>query len=297
MENHVLMRAAAYHANPRALIVTIQGLVPTLSAAERAVATVLLDAPATSEASLRLAHVAVVADVSEAAVVKFAKRLGFTGFRDLREVLLAHQRLHGVDLHEELSLADDPATVVRKVFGTAQQALTDTQAIFDFASFEAVSEALERAPTRLLFGVGGSATIARDFEHKLLRIGIVARAYDDPHLMAMAASLLGPEDAVVGISHSGSTRAVLDACELAAERRATVIAVTNFAESKLAQLADRVLLSASQGSPITGENAASRIAQLTLLDAVFVRVAQRRGNASLRNLESTMGSVARKRLS
>lgn len=76
-----------------------------------------------------------------------------------------------------------------------------------------------------------------------------------------------------------------------------MIAVTNVAESKLATIADAALVSASQGSPITGENAASRIAQLTLLDALFVRVAQRFGDDALRNLESTMGSVARKRLS
>ncbi len=297
MDARVLERPAVYHANPRALIVTMQGLLGSLTPAERAIAGVLLDARATSEAGLPLAHVAVVADVSEAAVVKFAKRLGFTGFRELREVLLAYRQLHGVDLHEELSLADDTATVVRKVFSTAIQALGDTQAIFDVRSFEAAASALATAPTRLLFGVGGSATIARDFEHKLLRIGIPSRAHDDPHLMAMGAALLTPADVVVAISHSGATTAVVEATELARERGATVVAVTNSAESKLAQIADAVLVSASQGSPITGENAASRIAQLTLLDALFVRVAQRRGGDALRNLEATMGSVARKRLS
>lgn len=297
MESHVLERPAVYHANPRALIVTIQGLLPSLTAAERAIGTVLLGARGTTEGGLRLAHVAVLADVSEAAVVKFAKRLGFTGFRELREVLLAYQRLHGVDLHEELSLADDTATVVRKVFSTAMQALSDTQAIFDVRAFESAAAALATAPVRLMFGVGGSATIARDFEHKLLRIGVTSRAHDDPHLMAMSAALLNPGDVVVAISHSGATSAVLEASELARERGATVVGVTNVAESKLAEIADAVLVSASQGSPITGENAASRIAQLTLLDALFVRVAQRFGGDALRNLESTMGSVARKRLS
>lgn len=296
MNAQVLERPAVYHANPRALIVTIQGLGPSLSPAESSIANVLLGTRGVSDESLRLAHVAVLADVSEAAVVKFAKRLGFSGFRELRDVLVAYHRLHGVDLHEELSLADDAGTVVRKVFSTAIQALNDTQAIFDMAAFERAAAALGDASTRLLFGVGGSATIARDFEHKLLRIGIASRAHDDPHLMAMSASLLQPADVVVSISHSGATAAVVEASELARERGAAVIAVTNVAESKLARMADALLLSASQGSPITGENAASRIAQLTLLDALFVRVAQRHGGDVLRNLESTMGSVARKRL-
>lgn len=297
MDVHVLERPAVYHANPRALIVTMQGMLPSLTPAERSIASVLLGARGTSEQGLRLAHVAVLADVSEAAVVKYAKRLGFTGFRELREVLLAYQQLHGVDLHEELSLSDDTATVVRKVFSTAMQALSDTQAVFDVHAFEIAAKALAEAPTRLLFGVGGSATIARDFEHKLLRIGIISRSHDDPHLMAMSAALLTPRDVVVAMSHSGATIAVIEASDLARERGATVVAVTNVAESKLARMADAVLISASQGSPITGENAASRIAQLSLLDALFVRVAQRHSVDALRNLESTMGSVARKRLS
>lgn len=297
MDAQVLERPAVYHANPRALIVTVQGMLASLTPAEHAIATVLLGTRGGTEDGLRLAHVAVRADVSEAAVVKFAKRLGFTGFRELREVLLAYRRQHAVDLHEELSLADDVATVVRKVFSTAIQALSDTQAIFDMRAFELAAAALAAAPTRLMFGVGGSATIARDFEHKLLRIGVPSRAHDDPHLMAMSAALLAPGDVAVGISHSGGTTAVIEACLLARERGATVVAITNVAESKLASLADAVLVSASQGSPITGENAASRIAQLTLLDALFVRVAQRFGGDALRHLESTMGSVARKRLS
>ncbi len=297
MHVQLLERPAVYHANPRALIVIMQGMLASLTSAERSIASVLLATRGTSEQSLRLAHVAILADVSQAAVVKFAKRLGFTGFRELREVLLAYQQLHGIDLHEELSLSDDLGTVVRKVFSTAMQALSDTQAIFDVNAFERAAKAIGDAPTRLLFGVGGSATIARDFEHKLLRIGISSRAHDDPHLMAMSAALVAPTDVVVAISHSGATSAVIEASELGRERGATLIAVTNVAESKLALLADAVLVSASQGSPITGENAASRIAQLTLLDALFVRVAQRHASDSLHNLESTMSSVARKRLS
>jgi DNA-binding MurR/RpiR family transcriptional regulator len=53
-----------------------------------------------------------------------------------------------------------------------------------------------------------------------------------------------------------------------------------------------VLASTSQGSPLTGENAAARIAQLNILDALFVAVAQRDVTTTEANLRRTMESVS-----
>ena len=275
----------------------IQGLLPSLTPAEQAIAKVLLSLVHTEPQHLRAANIGHMANVSEAAVVKFAKRLGLDGFRDLRAILLEYQQSAVIDLHEELSLSDDSETIVRKVFSTAVQSLNDTLAVFDYQAFEAVAEALAKASQRLLFGVGGSATIARDFEHKLLRIGISSRAYEDTHLMAMSAALTSPGDTVIAVSHSGRTLAVIEAVEIANEHGATTIALTNSRKSPLTDICTLSLVSASHGSPIMGENAASRIAQLNILDALFVRVAQYHHERVFRDLEATMSSVKKKRLS
>ncbi|VDZ63271.1 Als operon repressor [Serratia odorifera] len=54
-----------------------------------------------------------------------------------------------------------------------------------------------------------------------------------------------------------------------------MIAITNYAESPVALDAHVVLNSTSQGSHLLGENAASRIAQLNILDALFVAIAKK----------------------
>ena len=105
--------------------------------------------------------------------------------------------------------------------------------------------------------------------------------------MLMSATLLGPDDAAIGFSHSGASTAVLEAIALARKQGARTIAVTSYAGSPLAELADVVLVSTSRGSPLLGENAAARIAQLNILDAVFVAVAQRDYRAAERNLAKT----------
>ena len=245
--------------------------------------------------TLPLRRVAEVARTSEAMVVKTAKKLGFDGFRDLRAAMVEYKRQPTVDLHHEVRPDDSAETIVRKVFSTSIQALQETLAILDIVAFERAATLLHDARQRDFYGLGGSAQIARDVAHKFLRIGVRASVFDDAHMMAMSASLLGPGDVVVAYSHSGRSAGVVDAAQAARAGGAAVIAVTNYETGPLAELSDVVLCSTAQGSPLTGENAAARIAQLNLMDAVFVAVAQKGYADAERNLARTMGAVRGKR--
>ena len=106
---------------------------------------------------------------------------------------------------------------------------------------------------------------------------------------------MGEGDVAIGFSHSGTTTAVIEPLELARRRGARIIVLTNYATSPLAAMADVVLCSTAQGSPLLGENAAARIAQLVIFDAVFAAVAQRDLKAAERNLAATMSAVTTKR--
>lgn len=245
--------------------------------------------------SIPLKEIAGESGVSEAMVVKIAKKLGFSGYREFRTAVYEYSRLPTAEMHRELSLDDGPAEIVQKVFRTSIQALEETLAILDIAEFDRAADLLYRARNRDFYGVGGSAQIARDVSHKFLRIGIRASVYDDSHMMLMSASLLGGDDIAVGFSHSGNTSAVIDAIQLASSNGARTLAITNYDRSPLAELADIVLCSTAQGSPLMGENAAARIAQLNILDALFVAVAQRDYQAAERNLGRTMSAVKSKR--
>ena len=100
---------------------------------------------------------------------------------------------------------------------------------------------------------------------------------------------------VVAFSHSGRTTAVLDAVQIARKNGAIIVAVSNYESSPLAERSDIVLCSTAQGSFLTSENAAARIAQLNIMDAIFIAVAQRGYQAAEANLAKTMASVQAKR--
>ncbi|CAM3364404.1 MurR/RpiR family transcriptional regulator [Paracoccus nototheniae] len=245
--------------------------------------------------STALRQVAVDAGVSDAMVVKIAKKLGFAGFRDFREALVVYRQTDVASLHSEISPDDSSADIIRKVFQTSMQALEETMSILNVEAFDRAADLLHRARQRDFYGVGGSAQIARDVAHKFLRIGLRAGVQDDPHMMLMSASLLGPDDVAVAFSHSGTTSTVIEAARLAREQGARVIAITNYATAPLSELADIALCSTAQGSPLLGENAAARIAQLNIMDAIFVAVAQRDLDRSEAQLARTRKAVETKR--
>lgn len=242
-----------------------------------------------------LREIAEKSAVSEAMVVKVAKKLGFAGFREFRQGLVDYDNSDTAALHAEISEDDTAGEIVQKVFRTAMQALEETFAILDLQAFDRSADYLAGARQRDFYGLGGSAQIARDVSHKFLRIGIRTSVIDDAHMMMMSAALLGPEDVAIAFSHSGTTAAVLDAAEMARRNGARTIAVTNYPESPLARMVDVVLCSTAQNSPLLGENATARIAQLNLLDALFVAVAQRDRKSADQNLGRTLRAVQSKR--
>jgi RpiR family transcriptional regulator, repressor of rpiB and als operon len=280
--------------DPRAVGAQIRMRLPSLTPLEGKVAADILARKDITE-DMPLREVAEGSGVSDAMVVKVAKKLGFSGFRAFRQGLVEYYGSDTAALHSEISPDDTAGEIVQKVFRTAMQALEETFAILDLEAFERAADILHRARQRDLYGLGGSAQIARDVSHKFLRIGLRTSVFDDAHMMMMSASLLGEADVAIAFSHSGNTSAVIDAIELARKNGARTIAVTNYPDSALARAVEVVLCSTAQNSPLLGENATARIAQLNLLDALFVATAQRDRTAADRNLARTMRAVQSKR--
>ena len=281
--------------DPRTVGPRIRMLLPELTASEARITEIMLRSD--GDAALPLKGIAQEADTSEAMVVKTAKRLGFSGYKELRAALQAYKSQPHVDLHQEVKPDDTAETIVQKVFRTSIQALAETLAILDMEGFRHAAELLHGARQRDFYGLGGSAQIARDVAHKFLRIGIRASAFDDTHMMAMSASLLRAGDVVVAFSHSGRTSGVLESVQIARANRASVIAITNYASSPLAEMSDVVLYSTAQGSFLTSENAAARIVQLNIMDAIFIAVAQKSYQSAEASLAKTMAAVSAKRRS
>lgn len=233
--------------------------------------------------------------VGEATVIRFCRALGYKGYQEFK-LRLAQDLVEPVEfIHENISFDDSVAELSQKVFQTNQRAVEDTQRALDPATVQLAARAITTARRIDIYGVGYSHFSALDLKLKLVRFGLSADAFGDSHLQLMAAATLRRGDVAIGISHSGSTRDVVDALGPARKARATTIAITNYSPSPLTRMADLVLLTAAPESPLGGEVLTSRIAQLCVIDVLSVAAAVALGESCLELIKMTSQAVKRKR--
>lgn len=272
----------------------LRALRPALSPVAARIAEVLLSAPEET-VHMSVTEVAERAEASEGSVIGLCRQLGLRGFQHLK-IALARDLVRPVQsIQEDLDADDDTATVVRKVFGAAVQALSDTLAVLDPGAIAQAVGLLSAAARIEVFGIGSAAPVAEDAHIRLLRIGLASRLSLDSHVMAIAAAQTGPEVAVLTISHSGSTLETVTATRLAREAGARTVVVTNVGRSPITAFAEVVLHTAARETRYRTEAQTSRIAQLAVVDALVAALALARGEAALAALRRTFDVLSLKR--
>jgi DNA-binding MurR/RpiR family transcriptional regulator len=281
--------------------VRLRALLPSLAPAEQRVAQRVLDDPQ-GVASSTISELADRCQTSETTVIRFCRAVGFSGYPALRLTLAAEQGRAQRDsgtaraVSGDIGPGDDLDQVVAKIAFADARAVEETGQQLDVRALHAVVDALVPARRIDVYGVGASAFVAQDFQMKLHRIGQVAFAWSDFHRALTSAALLNGDDVAVGISHSGATQDTIEAIGLARERGATTVALTNFPRAPLAQMADHVLTTAARETTFRSGATASRLAQLTVVDCIFVGVAQRTFDQTQQALQATHDAVQGRRV-
>lgn len=89
---------------------------------------------------------------------------------------------------------------------------------------------------------------------------------------------LGKGDVAVAVSHSGKTKQTIEAIRFAKAQGASIICITNFGASEIANLADIILLTASHEKTLQSETLVSRLSQLAIVDMLYLGVIQKNYN-------------------
>ncbi len=274
----------------------VRRLVPSIAPAERRVAEAILTDPA-GVVERTITEVAAHCTTSETTVVRFCRSAGFKGYPELRLALAGELGRDRALRGEDVALAaditrDDPIEVlVGKLAYAERRAIEDTVGQLDLAALEKAVAALGTARRIQLYGLGASGLAAQDLQEKLLRIGLMAYVVPDPHLAVGVAALLGPDDVALAVSHSGETSDAAAFLRTAATGGATTVAVTAVAGSAVAAAALLVLTTAGRETVFRAGALASRIAQLAVLDCLFVAVLQRYPDRAGNALVETHGAV------
>jgi DNA-binding MurR/RpiR family transcriptional regulator len=282
----------------RGVLVRIRAVLPSLRPAQRRVAEAVLRDPAGS-AELPIGRLAQQCATSAATVMRFCRSAGFRGYPELRLALARETGREdagdGVALSPDIDPGDSLAEVVAKIAFTDAAAVQDTAATLDLDALAAAVDAVAAARRVDVYGLGASGFVGQDLQQKLHRIGLLAFAWPDPHAALTSAALLDTDSVAIAISHTGTTTDTVDALRIARESGARTIAVTNFVPSPLTGCADLVLATAARETTFRSGAMASRIAQLAVIDCLFVGVAQRSYDRTIDRLTRTHRAVQSRR--
>ncbi|KJQ53733.1 MurR/RpiR family transcriptional regulator [Microbacterium sp. SA39] len=284
------------------VLALVRRSLPKLSAAEARVAETILGDP-TLVIDLAINDLAKLCRTSLSTVARFAQTLGFSGYRELRVAVArtvtlaqAQQARFGLD-STTIDPDDEPAAIAAKLAAMEIDAIEKTALGIDAAALDRVARAVVAARHIDLFGQAASSLTAQDLQLKLSRIGCSVSHSPDPHLAVTTASLRSRDDVAIAFSHGGETAETVRALEVARATGALAVAVTSVADSTVAQTADVVLLTHAHESPFRMAAMSSRIAQLALVDVLFVRVVQHRGEPVAVSLQLTHDAAASRRTS
>lgn len=264
----------------------LRSVLPILSESERRVALWVLDhIDKTTRQSM--SAIAQATDVSDTTVLRMCRAAGFEGFTDLKLALAREPAL--VMSEKPAAPPTDGMQAVRDMFRANMQALQDTMSVLDEAALNKAIDLIAGAKHILVGGVGGSGIVAQAFYQRCFRLGLRCDAPVDSQLQIMHAGLTRPGDLVVAISYSGITSDPVLLLQEARARGASTLCITGNSRSPLAKLADIVLVSVSREQ--VSEPMAAQIAQLTLVDALYVALALRNADRAQQSEERMVNAI------
>ena len=231
-------------------------------------------------------ELAELAGTSEATVTRVCTKLGYSGFQALKVSVARELVSQQEKIHEDLKADSPPEMIIDKIFSSAIHTLTMTRKALDGKAVAGSIDALCRARRIVVIGNGNSGAIALDAQHKFLRIGLNVSAYTDDHMQMIAVVSMTKDDVLIAISHSGSSRDVAEAMQVAKENGATVISITNNGISPVSKLADIRLYTYSQETKYRTYAISSRMAELTIIDTLYTGVSLRLGDKAIQNFEA-----------
>ncbi|WML43159.1 MurR/RpiR family transcriptional regulator [Neobacillus sp. PS3-40] len=266
-----------------------------LSEKEKKIANYILDNP-DKIIHCTINEVAEDLNVADATVFRFCKRLGFKGYQAMKIALASEVVTPMKHIHEEISDQDNEKAISEKIFKSNIRTLENTLQILDYNSLQKAVQLIQEADRVEFYGTGGSVVVAIDAFHKFIRSGVKAFAFPDSHFQLMSASQLTKNDVAVVISHTGTNNDTIKILNTAIESGAKTIGITSFPKSPISQNVDVALYTSSDETEYRSEALASRIAQLSLIDALYVNLMILNKDKAKNSLEKVRNAISETRI-
>ena len=184
---------------------------------------------------------------SVATVVRFAQKLGYSGFLELRQALVAQAKKRAPGGGDRLFQAPEEAAAT--LLEVARRDVQNIERMVNSVNeqlLQDVVRSLKEARYRVVIGRGVSQLMASQLAYLLTQAGFPT-VEGSPADFAAQASNLGPGDLLVAFSVHPYSTETLDAANYAHKRGIRVLAFTDKLGAPITKVADNTI-------PVAGEN-------------------------------------------
>lgn len=233
-----------------------------------------------------------MSQTSGAAVTRLCKSLKLKGFQELKLRINGDLGRNYEITNRDIQPNESVGAIVQKVTEQAVHTLLETSDLLDEQQVELAVQAIVKAENIHFFGVGASGIPAIDAQQKFLRIHKASTVSTDLHMGATIMANVSERDVVVGISFSGETFEVRKILELAKENGATTISLTKYGQSSISEISQiQLYTSPTKEANLRSGATSSRLAQLHIMDILFMSVASMQFDTSIKYLDASREAI------
>lgn len=220
--------------------------------------------------------------VSQSSIVKFAQKLNYRGFTDLK--LAIHE---SVVINENDEFAEDTGlhgkarqvSILAQIYNIKNEALLTTMELNEEKRLLAAVEQLESSRRIQVVGLGSGSLVADNFASKMVQLGKSVNAEKDSYLRLSNMATLGKGDAVLVISLLGQSAKLIQIVRHAKRAGVSIISLTNYSANPIRSLADIQLFSVSREGDFEIPQVISSTSQQHVVDLLFSMMLHRDKNA------------------
>lgn len=219
-----------------------------------------------------ISKAAATMSVGEASIIRFSRKLGFTGLTQLKRKLRDELENGVVELQALSSISEKTTSfldIASQLARNTEVSIKQTASLVTEEQLNQVASWLNHSEHVYFYGIGMSAVSALGAKYRFMRIRQNTDALIDNHTLLLNSNNISENDVIIAITHSGESKDIINAVRTAKKNGAKVIIISKFAQSKVSEYADIILLTGGTSNQYESDSSTIIASQMYIIDLLF----------------------------
>ena len=228
---------------------------------------------------MTVSELAAQSNVSEATIVRFCKKCGLKGFYDLKiNIAKDMVKLKDSTVSNKLD-SNNIGQSLQNILANKIEELKQTILMMDEREIKKILDIIKNARIVQFAAVGNTIPVAMDGTYKFNQLGISAVTNTIWETQLAFTYTLTKDDVVIVISNSGSAKKLVTLLEIANERKATTISITNHENSPVANESKYHINTSTREKLFLDEFSFSRVSAMVVIEVLYLLLTQDKKDA------------------